>query len=201
MGKEERIRSAHFRAALTFKQIQKIKKDGLERIMAELDNLLTELKKKGEFDSETAEVLMNVYLSQKSEVENMEDRMGQKIESVVAKFKASKDDGKNKILLTLSRNGDLSRNSKEKLCYPMGKSGLRINIIRFLMDQENFVPGKNIAKIIDRSYETTTSTIRGINTASRNYLNLPVGKSNDLIISRDRGGYKTNSLYPIEPEL
>jgi hypothetical protein len=114
MGKQEKIRGAGVRAALIFRQIQKIKKDGLERITAELDNLLTELNKKGEFDSETAEVLTKVYLNQKSET--IEDRTIKIVGSLKDEIRKNKNDRTSIILLTLSRDGDLFGEPKEKFC-------------------------------------------------------------------------------------
>lgn len=199
MGKQEKIRGASVRAALIFRQIQKIKKDGLERITTELDSLLTDLAENKKLDNETAEILSNVYLSQKSET--IEDRAIKVVESLKDEIRKNKNDGVSTVLLTLSNDGDLYKKPKEKYCYPMKKTGLRINIIRFLLDHKNYlVHAKDIGKILGKSEGSINFAISKINEISRRLLDLPEGKLNNLIISKDRGGYKLNPLYPITQE-
>lgn len=198
MGKQTKIRGASVRALLIFRRMQKIEKEAVERATVEIKNLLQGLIKKKKLDAETYEVLTKVYLNKKSET--LEDKTKQIIESFKSELRANKNDGINTILLTLSTDGDLYKKPKEKYCYPLKRVGRRIDIIRFLIAQKNFVSGEDIAEAIGTSYGSTTFAIQRINAISRHRLDLPKGKANDLIISRDRGGYKLNPLYPITQE-
>lgn len=198
MGKQDKIRGAHVRALLIYRSIQRIKSDALKRTSKETSDLFDKLVKEKGLDQETLEVLQNVYLHKKSET--MEDRIYQAFESFKSVLEANKNDGVSTLLLTLSAEGDLYRKPKEKYCYPLKKTGLRISIIRLLIGEKSSVPGKDIAKTIGTSYNSTTFTINKINAIARRSLALPKGKTNDLIISRDRGGYRLNPLYPVTQE-
>lgn len=199
MGKQDKIRGANFRASLIFSGIQKIKREGLDRISVEIQNLMDDLANKKELDSETIDVLKNVYFNKKSKEQVFEDKMYHIFENFSKDFRNTKQDGINKILLTLSLDGDLYRKPKDKHCYPLKKTGLRINIIRLLIEEKNSISGKDIAKLVTTSYNSTTFAINRINSISQRLLDLP--KKEKLIISRDRGGYKLNPLYPITQEL
>ena len=164
----------------------------------DLDKLFKKAAKKKELDFETAEVLSNVYFNKKSNP--IEDRIQQYVELLRNDLRANKQDGIDRILLTLSGDGDLYAKPKQEHCYPMKKSGLRLNIIRFLIGKNDFVPGEDITIAVNASYGSTTFAIRKINEISRRLIHLPNGKDHDLIISKPRGGYKLNPLYPIAQE-
>lgn len=199
MGKKTKIRGAGVRALAIYQDMQKIKSNALKQAVKETEALLNKLTKENKLDQETIEILQNVYLGKKRDP--VEERMNQTVESFKAEIRQVKSDGVSKLLLTLSSDGDLYRKPKEKFCYPLKKTGQRIAIVRFLINQKNFVSGDEIKDEIQTSYGATTFAISKINTIARHNLDLPEGKLNDLIISRDRGGYKLNPLYPITQEL
>ncbi len=142
MGKQEKIRGASVRALFIFRQIQRIKQEGLNRISVELQSLMNKLAEEKKLDPETIEILENVYLSRKSETETMEERINQNVESFRNELRGNKRDGIDRILLTLSDDGELYREPKQKHCYPMKKSGLRLNIICYLINEKTFAPEK-----------------------------------------------------------
>lgn len=196
MGKQEKMRGANVRALLIFRRIQNIKKQAMERVAADVNNFFKEAIGKNEIDFETAEVLKNVYFSKKGDA--TEDIIRQSIDSFRDELRASKQDGVDKIFLTLSSDGDLYKKPKEGNCYPMEKSGLRLKIIHFLRTQEDFISGNYIAIEMGTTYGSITSAIKEINERSRNLIHLPEGNKYNLIISRlPHGGYKLNSRYPI----
>ena len=198
MKKTEKIRGAQVRALLIYRRIDRLKKDAIGRLTSELNGLLKELTDKKGLDLETLKIL-NIYINSlgKKDV-TVEDRINQIVESFKGELRADKQDGTNTLLLTLSNDGDLYRKPKEEYCYPMKKTGLRMDIIRILIGRKNFIPGKEIADAIGKSYESTTFAINKINEIAQRQLNLP--EKQGLIISKPRGGYKLNPLYPITQE-
>jgi len=198
MGKQEKIRGAGVRALMIFRRILNIKNKAIEQMKIDLDKLFNELAEKKELDRETAEILRNVYLNRR--IETMEDIVERSLISIKNEIRAKKQDRVDRILLTLSDEGDLYREPKEKYCYPMKKSGLRLDIIRFLVDKKGFTPGDDINIGVGKEFAATSYAIHEINRISQDLLHLPKSKEYNLIISKSREGYKLNPIYPITIE-
>lgn len=195
---ENKIRGANVRALLIFRRIQKIRQEALNKFSTEANNIIKELIEKNELDFETAEIL-KIYLKPKKTEQTIDEKLISSVEATIkAELKKTKQDGISTLFLFLSRDGDLFREPKDKYCYPLKKSGLRLDIINFLIKETDFISGKDIAQAVNSSYGGTTDAINKINSISERTLNLP--KNNKLIISRNRAGYKINPLYPITKE-
>lgn len=104
----------------------------------------------------------------------------------------------NRILLTLTKEGDLYRTDDRSRCYRMHREAARVKILRYLLGLDTF----KASKIIQRetgcpSYSALTNAIGRINAKARSELQLSKGDSNRLIISKPYNGYMVNPLYVI----
>lgn len=189
-----KVRGPNVKALLIYRDIQRIVNEALKRLEANVGNYL----KRADIDRETAKVLKNVHFNKPEYT--VEDRIKQLIDPLSKEIRAKKQGGVDKIFLTLSSEGELYREPKEKYYYPIRKSGMRFKILSFLIGQKYFIYGPSIAEETKTSYGSLTFSIRRINEIARKTLHLPVGKNYNLIISKPREGYKLNPIYPISLE-
>jgi len=98
--------------------------------------------------------------------------------------------------LVLTDAGDLFREPKDKYCYPLQSSGLRLQIIKTLIGKKEFYPSHSLMSDINKySYGSLTYAIGQINRQAANKLGLPKGRN--LIVSKRFSGYMLNELYPV----
>lgn len=201
MGKQDKIRGAQVRALSIFMRIKRIERETLNKVSTELQtklsDLFDEMKGGKKLDRETIKQL-KIYIDKKNEIEGAKEIFRDVINYVANKLHDFEQDGVSKTLLFLSPDGELYRKPKSEYCYLMTKSALRLKIIRFLIGKKNFIPREDIAKYIGTSNGYTAQAVRRINSISKNIMKLP--ENENLIISKNRGGYKLNPVYPITLE-
>ncbi|MBP6929682.1 MAG: HTH domain-containing protein [Candidatus Moranbacteria bacterium] len=196
MGNQDRMRRPAANAASIFRDILNIKSEAQKQVEKEIHSMFDNLAQEKRLDQETLRILQNVYFSKKDEIGN--ERIIQMIETLGQEIRAKKDEGADVPFLTLTADGDLYREPKKKHCYSLKGSGLRLRIIRLLIREKNFLPGKEIAKELRTSYGSVTNAIKEMNRLSQHHLTLP--KEEGLIISKSREGYRLNPLYLIAQE-
>jgi hypothetical protein len=100
------------------------------------------------------------------------------------------------IPLTLSIEG-LYKEPKETYLYPLrGGDKKRIFLIRFLNSHGPCASRDLLARTGYKTYGSLTDAIYAINKIAQSKLNLPEGRSNDLIVNSS-DGYMINPLFPI----
>lgn len=191
MGKHEKVKRANVQALLIFRDIKRMEKRATEGLAKELTGFFDEIIKNKRLNAETVDILQKVYFKKK------DDPLAEKINELLRPIKDMRQEGVDRILLTLTSDGELYAKPKQERCYPLKNGGLRFKLISLLIDEKKYLPGDLIASTFMTSYGTITSAIRKINETARRLLSLPEGHNNDLIISKPRGGYKINPMYPI----
>lgn len=109
-----------------------------------------------------------------------------------------------KVILSLSKQGDLCNKAKGKCyamgeksskCYAMGEKSKRHKLIRFLVENKGYQETGLIASEIGYSSNQITSTeIRKIRNNIKKFLKI---NGEDLLTSKKGSGYKINSKYEI----
>jgi hypothetical protein len=191
---KDKIFGPNVKATLIFTEMQTAKTKAVAQLKRDWDIIIDKANSDGKLDRETIEVL-KIYLGRTEKDPTKE--IADKINARLDKLEEKKDDGKSKIILTLSSNGDLYQEYNKELCYSMNPKSLRAEMLRLLIKADDYVPGPTIQKQFGKSYETITSAKRDINEISREKLHLPEGRNNNLIISKDKIGYRINPIYPI----
>lgn len=201
---EPKIKSVQVRALLIFRDIMKIQNKAFENIKKEINVLIDDRAKSKDLDLETAQFLQNVYFRQRTgNHEEKENKLLESIRDTTERaikdaIKENRDDGIQKRILTMTKDGRLYRDPKNKFNYPMNEVGHRLEILNFLIEHENFIPTQVVADKIGSTYKVVTNAVGEINKIAQKRLGLP--KTEKLIISKRGSGYKFNRFYAIEME-
>lgn len=186
----------------SIKRLQKTMLDSLKKqgVFVKFEKDLVTLLKKEKLDPETFEFLK--LLMGKERSMTMDEQIGRAVDKALEKQNQFVHQLKShRIPLVLTRNGDLYREPKEKLCYPMRGDAKRLKLLHALIGYSIFRPPKEIIKEISAtSYASLTEAKRAINRKAHNLIGLPDGKENNLIISKSYSGYMINPLYSITQE-
>lgn len=96
-----------------------------------------------------------------------------------------------KYILTLDKNGDLWRTPKEKFCYPMMESKVRLKIVRFLATSQvgEYIDTKGLARALEKDTQYIRSEIGKINNIAKKELKLQQQK---FIDGKQGSGYRIN---------
>ncbi len=101
-----------------------------------------------------------------------------------------------KIVMYLSKNGELYREPKEDHCYKIEKGSIRHQIVSILMNKDDFYPTKELEKYTDsKNTRSIRDSVSNINKNAINFSLTPNIKSKHLIVSEENRGYKINDLY------
>lgn len=113
---------------------------------------------------------------------------------IIKNSKKKKNDTK-KIVLYLSKRGELWREPKMKSCYPIEEKSDRHKIVRYFVENKlyDYFPTREIASNLELTTENLMKQIGNINNIAKGKL-----KIKDRIIEGKRdSGYKINSKYKI----
>lgn len=103
----------------------------------------------------------------------------------------------NKIVIYLSKDGDLYLDPKDEYCYRMKKGSIRHKIIRILKDQDNSYSTQEIRVDSDaKEARAVRDAIGEINKKAEEFLSIQNTDTKKLIINRG-DGYQVNNLYYI----
>ncbi|MDP2709400.1 MAG: hypothetical protein Q8O93_05175 [bacterium] len=188
-------------ATILYSQIKKLQKelfDGLKKqgVFTKFEKDLLVLLKKEKIKQETFEVL-KMFMGKERPM-SIAEQTDRTIEKYIRMNKLSQG---SHIPLTLTYEGDLYREPKDKHCYPMRGEGLRLKILRAMIDYSSYRQTRDImADVSSKSVESFRDAIGAINRKAQSALNLPTGLKNNLILSKSHSGYMINPLYPITQE-
>ena len=174
--------------------IEKLKKQG---IFEKIEKSYRDCFEKAELDKETARDLrtpiQNPYdvSSKKSIIESVKIAL----KEVMRESKAKEDNKDNLLYLTLSADGDLYREPKNKYCYSMKKEGKRLEILKIL--DHNFTKTTIITEqTTSKNNESIRKAIGEINRKAISNLKL----ERPLIESKTDSGYRINEFYELNKQ-
>ena len=186
------------KALLIYKKIQLYKKELFNRIKKqglfdEFEKMLNELLRKEKIDQKTAYLLSRLLGKNREETVNdpvflaAETAVNNLIDELAMLENYPKKD---RTLLTLSPEGDLYREPKEKYCYPMRKEKNRLKTLRSLTKKY-----KDTQAIQIETESINTATVRKaigeINRKAKSLLKL----KKNLIESKPYSGYRISHFY------
>ncbi|PIT88675.1 MAG: hypothetical protein COU29_02820 [Candidatus Magasanikbacteria bacterium CG10_big_fil_rev_8_21_14_0_10_36_32] len=189
------------RALKIYKQVHQIKKDAFENLKKQgffekLDEAYQDLFKKNKIDLKTAHILKMLFKnSSDMRVDNpMFNGAMLTLDKIIQILETDgKNNEDNRTLLTLSTDGDLYRNPKNKYCYSMKSEGKRLKILETLGD-DYIKTNKIKEKIESTSNEAVRKAVGIINKKSKYRLKL----KQPLIESKLGCGYRINGLYKLK---
>ncbi len=189
-------------ATILYSQIKKLQKELFEGfkkqgVFVKFEKDLLTLLKKEKINQETFEVL-KMFMGKERPM-GIAEQTSMTIDKTIERYlQTAKLSQSNRISLTLTHEGDLYREPKEQYCYPMRGEGLRLKILRAIIDYPSYRQTKEIMDdVSSKSAESFRDAIGSINRKARTALNLPAGTNNNLILSKSHSGYMINPLYPI----
>lgn len=97
--------------------------------------------------------------------------------------------------ISLTKSGDLYRDPKEKYCYSLRKSRIRLGIVIYLSEAGDYVETTDITECVRSKNNTSVREAIGeINRLAREHLHL----KKKFIIGKADSGYRINPAYEID---